>query len=223
MTKKIFLCILIYSYTSFAQLNDSISYAKIKYSTIGLNSDVNNSLFGFLISNGVEEKPLLHFEDINNNLLYKFYGQTNFDKNYSVGTTLAWNSPSKQLSTITVTLLGIDYLQREIKEDFFLQKKLNLFGEFYLKDFSISILTKTGLNQINSSNNLGGEIGFRKTFKNMYVGGYAGKYSEKSTFNVYAQSNLYKNKIFTRFTFDNIGSFNSLNVGLHYMFDNFSE
>lgn len=219
MIKQLFLLFLLNLTACFGQQDDKEIYpSKIHYLTFGINSDINNSLFGLLVGNGVDEKPLYHFEDISNDCLYKVTGQTDLEKNYSYGATIGWNTPSRRLLFLTVTLLTIDYSQRQINNECFFQKKLNTSGEFYLKHLRFTLLGKLGFNEINNSMGYGGEIGFRKSFKYFYFGGTFGKYSDKNTFNVFSQINVYKKKLHIRFNYDKIEDFNSLNIGVNYIF-----
>lgn len=203
--------------------NDSLFvHSKIRHFTIGGFADISNSIFGTMISNGIDEKPLLHFEDLPYDCLYKMSGQVNFKDNYSYEMLLGWNKPSRRFNFITVNLLGINYSQRLIKEEYFFQRKLNLTGEIYVEPLSISfsLLGKLGLNQINNLNNYGGEIGFRQILGKAYIESSFGYYSDFYTFSAIAQCNIYK-KLYTRIIFEQIENFNSLNMGIHYTFSNF--
>ena len=189
---------------------------KTRYFTIAGNSDIINSISGLEISNGVNEKPILHFEDLTNDVLYKLSGQTNFNQSYSYGAMIGWNTPSKRLLLFTITLLEINYSQREIIEEHFFQKKINLSTDIYVKPLRLTIIGKIGFNQINLLDNFGGEIGLRKSFRGFYIGSNFGYYSDFHTISVFTQCNLYKKKLFARVTFEQIENFDSLNIGLHY-------
>jgi hypothetical protein len=63
-----------------------------KWLTIGTEYEGINSGFGLSVSNGFDEQPIIHFEDISTNILYKVRAQTNFNKDYSFDANLAWNN-----------------------------------------------------------------------------------------------------------------------------------
>jgi hypothetical protein len=171
---------------------------KIKYFTIAGNSDVLNSLNGITISNGIDEKPLLHFEDLNNNCLYKVCAQSDFMENYSIDLRLGWNLPSRRLHFITINLLSIDYIQKKIDDGLLYHRNLNLTTEILVKPLPFIIITKGGVNEINTKNYYGGEIGIRKSWREIYLQTTFGFYSKFKTLSAVTECNIYKNSLFLR-------------------------
>ena len=202
------------------QDNDSVFVMKkLQYLSLGLNSDIANNLIGIRISNGIDEKPIRHFEDITNNILYRFSLQTDIEDNYYYDGLIAWNTPSKRLLNFTVMLLGLDYSQRKIDDKIF-QRKFNIISDIYLKQLRVTLVGKLGFNQINFNQKYGGEFGIRKSFRGVYFGSNFGYYSGIKTSFIYTECNIFKKSLYARLNYENIEDFNSLNVGLNYIFIN---
>lgn len=204
-----------------SEKTEEIFVGKTRYFTLGSNTDIINSNYGFTISNGIEEKPLLHFEELTYDIVYKLGIQSDLRNNNKYDLLIGWNNPSRRLRTITITLLSLEYSLTEFKQENFNQTKINLRGNFYIKPLLFTIVAKLGTNKINTSKDFGGEIGFLKSFKDIYFESYFGLYSQKPTYFISSQYNIYNNKIFGRLTYSQIDQINSLNLGFRYTFTKF--
>jgi hypothetical protein len=187
---------------------------KAKWITIGTSYEVVNSVYGISISNGMDEKPLIHFEDLRADVLYKIDGQTDFNKDYSLRGKLSWNHPYKRIS-----LASIEYLQSNFNNAGFIHKDINLSGMIGINWAQLNV--KIGYQELNSYNNFGPSIGFQKSHykPRLYYGFLMGYYFDYFTYNMYLQGFIYKNKLSLRLSYDRIEEFDFINVGFNYTFD----
>ncbi|NOZ33777.1 MAG: hypothetical protein GXO80_00580 [Chlorobi bacterium] len=189
------------------------NYYNSRWLTIGTNYGFYSSVFGFQLSNGTDEEPLIHFEEFQDKLLIKIQGQTDFDSNYSYRSEIGWSHPIHYLARISC-----EYTVRNYEST-----------EFYLKNFNLSskigyfrntlLLFKVGYTKLQERNNFGITIGIEQNIKSLYFGFSSGYYSEYFYHNAYLQIGLYKNGLFSfRATYDRINNFNLLTLGIHYTF-----
>jgi hypothetical protein len=201
------------SFTKDTTINITIElkdYYNTRLLTFGANYDLFNSVFGFQISNGVDEQPTIHFECFQDHLLIKLFGQTDFGKNYSYGTEIGWSS--------------FRYLQRIslIYSEYHYEEK-----SFYFKDLNISskigyfgnnlIQFKLGYHRLLQKNSFGITLGVERMFKrNFYFGILSGYYFQYFHHSAYFQFRC--SHFNFRTTFDRIEDYDLFTLGLHYSF-----
>jgi hypothetical protein len=113
-----------------------------KWMTIGSQYDFLSSAFGLLISNGFDERPLIHFEDFSENLIFKIRGSTDFIKDYSIGTDFGWKYPIRHLAIIS---LGFDQYNYSRKE--FYHHDFNVTAENFITKLDIALRLKIAYRQ----------------------------------------------------------------------------
>jgi hypothetical protein len=129
-----------------------IRYNANKWLTLGANHDVINSVFGITISNGYDEHPIVHFEDLTADFLYKISGQTNLEKDYTFGANIAWNYPNRYLN-----LISVEYTQRNISSVNLFYRDISLSAKRYLRVKNLSTKVKIGHQNLKDKNNLGAQ------------------------------------------------------------------
>lgn len=187
----------------------------LKWVTIGSNFDLFNSTFGFLISNGFDERPIKHFEDFSERFIYKVRGQTNLKKIQSIGGNFAWQYPIKRLSYISIGYMQHDYTDKEI----------------FFRDFNISVMThlnfvdagltfKTGHQSMNGLKNYGGGIGILKViaYRRLYYGLTIDYFFDYFAYSASLQFFVYKDIISLRMDYERINNYDFMNIGLNFTF-----
>lgn len=189
-------------------------YHKTRWTTIGVNYDILNSMPGTIISNGLDEVTLIHFEDIPTNWLYKLQGQTDFKKDYSFGGKLSLNN---YFIFRRFWFPSIEYFQRSISSSDLFQRDLNLSGSIGLHHFGL--LAKVGYQKLNDQSNLGVGIGIQKRFYPKLYGGFiVNYYFDYITYSAFIQCFIIKGKVSVRTTYDRIKSYDLLTTGVHFSF-----
>jgi hypothetical protein len=215
--QRFFFIILIFDFgVCFSQTTDSIiepDYYATKWMTIGVNTDLINSVYGILISNGYDERPLIHFEDFSEHLIYKFTGQTDFKKDYSFGANLSWKYPCKYLVLTTIEYIQSNY---EIKDLF--HRDINLSAMTWIKFLQSGLTLKIGHQTVNSNRNFGVNLGLQKVliYKLIYSGFSVGYYGDYFAYSIYAQGFVYKHNLGLRVGYDRIDKYDFLNLGLNF-------
>ena len=188
-------------------------YHQIKhhYYTVGLNSDVVNSLYGVTISNGSDEQPIIHFEELNNKVLLKLNGQIDKENNYTMGAKFSLNYPWR------ISLASIDYIQRNIRSINLFSRDINLSTEIYLKRIDLILITKLGYKEMNENKNIGTSIGLQKSYRKIYFGLIGGYYIESYNYSAFTQFYILKSTSL-RFCYEKISKYDFLNMEVHFTF-----
>ncbi len=188
-------------------------YYNTRWLAFGANYDLMNSTFGFVFSNGFDEKPLIHFEDYQDYWSFKLSGSTNFDKNYSYGAKLSTDIIRYFVPTMEFT--KYNYISNNF--DF---TEVNISAGRYLRFIDIYTYLKVGYNNLNTDESFGVGLGLRNSHRNphLYYGFFAGYWSEYFTYNIYFQSFIYKKRLGVRLSYDRIDKYDFLSLGLHYAF-----
>lgn len=221
--KKIVVTIsILISALGFTQTNiseaDSTLFAELHYTnhffTFGPIFNASESLIGLQIGNGNDEQPIVHFEDLDAEILYEVSGQTDFENDYSIGGQVSWNYPFKA----KISILSINFDQTRISEKDFLQRNIGLSTRYYLRfSGNLSLLAKLSHQRLNERNNLGFGLGIQNGHRGIYYGGRADYFQDYFNYSVFLQSFLLKSKLSLRLAYDRIDNFDFFNVGLNYV------
>jgi hypothetical protein len=187
-----------------------------KWMTIGSQYDFLSSAFGLLISNGFDERPLIHFEDFSENLIFKIRGSTDFIKDYSIGTDFGWKYPIRHLAIIS---LGFDQYNYSRKE--FYHHDFNVTAENFITKLDIALRLKIAYQTLNDFKNVGTTLGIRKVilYRKLYSGLSVGYYFDYFTYSANIQGFVYKNLIGIRLNYERIDKFDFFNVGMIFTFN----
>ncbi|SBW08144.1 conserved hypothetical protein [uncultured Dysgonomonas sp.] len=160
--------------------------------TIGANYDFINSVLGVQISNGYDERALIHFEDFLDKIIYKTSFKTNFGKDYGFGVALGWLRPLKFVDVVSVRYDQMDY-NENVKLDY---RNINLSGSSYIRAINSSLIFNTGVIHLNKKNDFGIGVGLEKLLfvDKIYAGFLMGYYFDYYIYSVYTQSLLLKKK-----------------------------
>ena len=183
-----------------------------RWLTFGANYDFFNSVIGLQISNGVDEEPLIHFEDFQDNILIKIHGQSDLGNNYSYGGEIGINF----LRYIGRTTLKYDVLNFEDSQlflnDFNLTSRIR-----YIRN--TGLIFRTGFQELNKQKNFGLGLGFEQVAQNVYIGFNSRYYFDYFHHQAYLQFRaLAKHFISFQTVYNRIDKKNMLSVGLNYSF-----
>lgn len=191
------------------------SNIKNRFIIIGGNLDVLNSLGGLSISNGFYEHSLIHFEDLDTDILYQLSGQTNFSNDYSFSGNLAWSYPVGRLH-----LISLDFEQKHFNpRDLFL-RDIGLSGKYYLGFIDISLLTKGGHQKLNEQQSFGASLGVQKSHRGFYYGAVVGYYNDYLSYSAFLHTFLFKDRLGLRINYDKVSDYDFLNIGLNLIIIN---
>ncbi|TPE44636.1 hypothetical protein [Pontibacter mangrovi] len=183
-----------------------------RWLAFGTNYGFANSVIGFQVSNGVDEEPLIHFEDFQDNLLIKVQGQTGFDSSYSYGAELGFYS----LKYVGRTTLKYDVLNFNDSDlfltDFNLTSRIRYFR-------NTGLIFRTGFHQLDGNKNFGFGFGLEQNARNAYFGLNSRYYFEYFHHEAYFQYRIpTKNFISFRTIYNRIDKKDLLTIGLNYSF-----
>ena len=198
-------------------LTGVINYLDIyntKWMTIGTHYEFYYSTIGLELSNGYDERPLIHFEDFSEDFVFKLTGNTDFQENYSYSINVGWKYP-RYLSLIAIGFYDYNYLTSD-----FLFQDLNISGETYLKNTDITVKLKLAYHNLNSNNSAGIELGLSKIFiyRKLYAGLAAGYFFDYYSYSGFIKSFVYKDIIGIQLKYDKINTYDFLNLGMSFTF-----
>ena len=169
-----------------------------------------NSLGGLSISNGFYEHPLIHFEDLDTDILYKLSGQTNFSNDYSFSGNLAWSYPMGLLQ-----LISLNFEQKDFDSKGLFYRDISLSGRSYFGLIDISLLIEAGHQRLNEQRSFGASLGLQKTHLGFYYGALIGYYNDYLIYSAFLHTSLFKEKVGWRIKYDRVGDYDFLNIGLN--------
>jgi hypothetical protein len=234
MRKDLFLIILIViqsltlTQLSQGQVKDSISadttnvltgiynYLDInssKWLTIGTQFDFFNSTFGLLISNGYDERPLFHFEDISEDVIFEILGSTDFVGSYSFGGDIALQYPIRSLSLISIGYSQFNYSQIQ-----FFKRDIHISAMKYLKKIDAGLILNIGYKTLNDFNNVGVDLGLQKVliYRKLFSEFSMGYYFDYFIYSAAIQGFVYRNNIGVRIDYERLDKYNFLTLGLNF-------
>jgi len=185
-----------------------------RWLTFGADYELYNSVFGIQISNGFDEEPLIHFEDFQDDIVFKAYASTDFNKSYSYSGEIGLSHT--HIRYVIRFSLGYSVLNFETKDlfhkDLFISTKIG-----YLKN--TVLLFKTGYQELQGEKNFGINLGFEQVARNIYFGYYSGYYFDYFIHSIYFQFCIPGNSLLSfRTVYNRLDKFNILNFGINYSF-----
>lgn len=186
-----------------------------KWVTSGIMFDAINIVFGLELSNGYNERLLIHFEDFSEKFIYKVSGYTDLKKDYSFGTAIAWRYLFKWLS-----LVSVEYKQTDYTNVGYFCRDVTIAANKYLRLFRSELFLKAGYQNLNKNYNWGVLLGIQNVFirSRLYAGVSIGYYCDYLNYSAYLQSFIYKNKISLGLIYDKISDFDFFKIGLNFTF-----
>ena len=227
MRSKVFLLISLLSlFHVYSQEENTLlldySHNFVKWRFYGINFEQVNENFGLSLSNGLKEQPLIHFEDLQENILYDVSFQTNFTTNYTYGLGLGWDYPF-----IPFSLIDIHYVQRSFVPQNYFQRDFHIGGLFSSGIIGIpgSLITRLGYQTLNDRSNLGVSFGWQKTFRlnkksphsNFYVGVVYTNYNDYERYNAFIRGFLFNEKMSYSFSYERIDQYDFLNFSINFV------
>ncbi|RLD52840.1 MAG: hypothetical protein DRI94_01820 [Bacteroidetes bacterium] len=187
-----------------------------KWITIGSNYDVMNSTFGFLVSNGFDEHPIIHFEDFTESWVYKISGSTDFRNDYSFGVKISCDYFMRYVYMPTVEYSKIWYSSNN-----FQLYNINLTVGEYIRFIDAPILLKLGYQTLNEFKNFGVGLGLQKSHRkpDLYYGVMVSYWVDYFVYKLYFQSFIYKHKLSIKTNYERIQNFDFFNIGFNYTFN----
>ncbi len=190
------------------------TYYRNYFFTFGPIFNVSESLIGLQVGNGNDEQPIVHFEDISADILYKVSGQTDFSENYSIGGEVSWNYPFKA----KLSIFTLNFNQIRIVDNGFFNRNVGLATRYYLRFTpNVHILAKLSHQRLNQQNNVGFGLGLQNEHRKIYYGFRTDYFKDYFNYSVFLQGFLLKSKLSLRLTYDRIDNFDFFNVGLNYV------
>ncbi len=193
------------------------TYHKLHRLTFGANYDITNSAYGFVMSNGWDEQPIVHFEDMGGGALYKIQGLSDFKKGYSFDLNLSSN-----YLLGPVYIANAEYFQRNLTSPGLFQRDVNLSTEFGLRFIKSILFIKVGHQDLNNSSKFGTGLGLQRSFHKIYGGFMVTDYFGYFNYSVYLQKFVVRRNISLRAVYDRINKYDFLNLGVHYTFTHYT-
>lgn len=193
-----------------------VNYYDTKWFTIGSQFDFVNSTFGFLISNGYDERPLIHFEDFSEDLMVKIQGTTDFQTDFSFGASVAYLYPIRYVSLISINYKKFDYSVIG-----FNHQDINIAAKTEFKPLRAGLSVELGHQKLNELNNPGINIGLQKVliYRRLYTAITCGYYGEYWTWSARIQGFVFKDLIGLGIKYNRIDNYNFLYLGLNFTFN----
>lgn len=187
-----------------------------KWFTIGSQYDLINTTFGLLISNGYDERPMIHFEDFSEDLMLKIHGTTDFQNDYSFGASVAYQYPIRFIS-----LLSFDYKIFDYSSIDFKHQDLQFSAKSGIKYINAGFRLGFGYQTLNNLQNFGINTGLLKVliYRRLYTEILCGYYFDYWTWSAKMQGFIYKNLISVGVKYDRIDTYDFLNIGLNFTFE----
>lgn len=190
-----------------------IQHYEYHWITIGTNYDVINSTFGCSISNGLDENPLIDFEEFSDDWMYKISGSTDFRKDYSFETKITY----KYLRLLRVQP-SIEYIHTNYWTKNYKFSDLNMSIGYWLKRIQSDLKIQFGYQTLNDFNNFGAGVGLQKRIKIFYCGFMVGYRFDYYTYEIYSQCFIYKHTISLRANYERLDDYDFFTIGLAYSF-----
>lgn len=186
-----------------------------KWFTVGSQFDLINTSFGLLISNGYNERPMIHFEDFSEDLMIKIQGASDFQNDYSFGTSVAYQYPIKYISLISFDYKNFDYSSID-----FQHQDYNISAKAGIKYINAGFRLGFGYQTLNDFQNFGVNTGLQKVliYRRLYSEILCGYYTHYWTWSVKLQGFIYKDLISVAIKYDRIDIYDFLNLGINFTF-----
>lgn len=193
-----------------------IDFYNTKWLTLGLEYDFANSVYGFVLSNGFNERPLIHFEDFSEDLIYKFNVASDFNKDFSFGLDFAWKYPFNK-----PILIAAEYRQTNLISKNLIYRDIGLYGLIGSKILRSSVICKLSYNELNDLKNIGATLGLEKglIYRRLYTGFSVGYFFDYFNYDLYLQGFVYEDKISLRADYRRLDNYDFFKIGLNYTFE----
>lgn len=195
------------------ELYGVINYLDInspKWVNIGAQDDLINNVYGFSISNGFDERPLFHFEDMPEDLLFKILGNTDLGKSYSFAADLAFQYPIKRISMFSAGYRQLKYPQNKLFE-----RDIYLSAMSYLNKIDLELILNIGYKDLNDSKNVGAELGIQKVliYQKLYSKAVFGYYKDYWIYSGFIEGFIYRHTVGLKLSYNRIDTYDFLTLG----------
>ncbi|MEQ8712225.1 MAG: carboxypeptidase-like regulatory domain-containing protein [Cyclobacteriaceae bacterium] len=200
--------------TSDTTLNVTLDndFYNTRWIAFGTSYGIVNQVFGLQISNGVDEEPLIHFEDFQDKILIKVHGQTDFGDNYLYGGEFGLT----RLKFIRRTTIKYDFVNFKDSELFLTDINLTSRIRYFR---NTGLIFRTGYQKLNDIENFGIGIGLEQGSQNFYIGLNSRYYFDYFHHEAYLQFIIpSKDLLSIRTIYNRIDNMNLMSVGLNYAF-----
>ncbi len=183
-----------------------------RWLSFGMNYDAFSTVGGLQLSNGVNEEPLIHFEDFQDKFLVKVSGFSDFENNYA----LYVESGMTRLRYVGRTTIQYNLLRFKDRE--LLLTDINLTSRIrYIHD--TGLIFRTGYQDLDSNRNFGIGLGLEQNLRHMYFGFNSRFYNDYFHHEAYFQLLIPGKNFFTvRSVYNRIENKDQLTIGLNYAF-----
>jgi hypothetical protein len=190
-------------------------YQRQTWRTISAQYDFMNSIICLSLSNGFDERPLIHFEDFHEKFHFKVQGGTDFKDNYAIGVDVGVKLPEWYISVV-----GMEFKQVENLSKKYFIRELNISSEANLDRYGLAFKIKAAYQTLNEYNNFGVGLEIRKVlwYSKIYGGISSDYFGRYFNYSGYVQGFVYKKKIGLRLKYERIKTFDFLHLGLNYTF-----
>lgn len=190
-----------------------INFYNTRWLAFGTSYEFFNSVLGFQISNGFDDEHLIHFEDFQDDFLFRIGGQTDFNSNYSLGADIGWSNPFRYLNRVAISYSKLNYMESKLSmQDINIQANIGYFRNLLL-------LSKVGYQFLNEQGNFGLGIGAELGVSGAYLGVISGYYSKYFHHSAYLHIGIPGTELLSlRATYNRIDTYNLLAIGVHYAF-----
>ncbi|GAB5531571.1 MAG: hypothetical protein Roseis3KO_33480 [Roseivirga sp.] len=204
--------ILVTSDTTITIKLDFIDFYNTRWLSLGSNYDPINKVFGLHLSNGVDELPIIHFEDFQDIFLIKANAQSDFDNNHSFGLELGVN----YLRFAGRTTIQYNYIN--FKSSQLLLNGLNLTSQLrYIG--STGLIFRTGYQHYDNKGRYGLGMGLIRSIGKIHVGANSRYYFDYFHHEAYLMVRITKSRMFNlRVVYNRIDHHDLLTFGLNYAF-----
>ena len=193
-----------------------LDFCNTKWFTISSQYDLINTTFGLLISNGYDERPMIHFEDFTEYLMLKIHGTTDFQNDYSFGASVAYQYPIRYISLVSFDYKNFDYSSID-----FLHQDFNIAALKGIRYINAGFRLGFGYQKLNDFQNIGVNTGLQKVliYRRLFTDISCGYYGDYWTWSAKLQGFIYKDLISVGIKYDRIDTYDFLNLGLNFTFE----
>lgn len=186
-----------------------------KWLTLGFSFDFTSGMVGVTFGNGLDERALIHFEDISNKLLFKGAVQSDFNENYAFTGALAIRN---SLAPIDPRLM---FRHHHFPKHVHSYNSLIFTTGFRMKPGFVELILNVagGYQTLNKYSNPGGQLGLECALHSlgMHFGVTHGYWSDYSTWQLFMKGFLIKNRLTAGVNWEQINLFKMLNVSLTFL------
>lgn len=182
--------------------------------SLGTNYDFVNHQIGFSLSNGYDEKPLIHFEDFKAKWAYKILASSNFQRDYGFSANLAYNLWGNPFFP-TIEVIRQDYLVNNFK-----RVEANFSFGIGAQFLPLDLIFKPGVQSLNEDCNFGLAIGTDQIYltKRAYSEFSFGYWGNYFSYKGVLHGVILEEQLSFRVLYERVNNFDFLRLGLNYLF-----